>query len=77
MHNLSPIQQQQIADTRYRIDGARLLSALRHGELRRSHSERLDILTLRMRAHRRAGRLNAARAVARRIEALLDEMEAM
>lgn len=74
--NAQHITEQYRTDTRRQLDAARVASALRHGELRRTHAERLDILVLRMRAHARAGRVQAAQACRRMVERLLDEMEA-
>lgn len=64
------------SETRVRQDSAAIVGGLRSGELRRTPAERFDILVARMRAHRDAGRLQAARACARMAKRMWARVEA-
>ncbi len=64
------------SETKIRLDSAAIAGALCDGTLRRTPAERLDILMSRMRAHKAAGRMQAARAAARMAKRLLDQMDA-
>lgn len=66
---------QMQTEVRIQLDTAAIVGGLRSGEITRTPGERFDILVSRMRAHRAAGRMQAAAAAARMAKRLLKEME--